>query len=61
LFGHAPFANMLANAIRSYQASDGIVPALCGPWGSGKSTIREPSAKLGMKCSHEKFQQVRYR
>lgn len=39
LFGHAPFARALARAIRGYQASDGIVLALYGPWGSGKSTV----------------------
>lgn len=39
LFGHAPFARMLAKTIRSYRSSDGIVLALYGPWGSGKSTV----------------------
>jgi predicted KAP-like P-loop ATPase len=39
LFGHAPFAKTLANAIRVYRGSDGIVLALYGPWGSGKSTV----------------------
>lgn len=39
LFGHAPFARTLASAIRGYQRSDGIVLALYGPWGSGKSTV----------------------
>lgn len=39
LFGHAPFARTLAKAIHGYQASDGIVLALYGPWGSGKSTV----------------------
>lgn len=39
LFGHAPFAKTLAKAIRSYRGSDGIVLALYGPWGSGKSTV----------------------
>lgn len=39
LFGHAPFARTLANAIRGYHGSDGIVLALYGPWGSGKSTV----------------------
>lgn len=38
LFGHAPFSKTLANAIRGYRGSDGIVLALYGPWGSGKST-----------------------
>ena len=39
LFGHAPFAKTLAKAIRDYRGSDGIVLALYGPWGSGKSTV----------------------
>ncbi|CAM5435152.1 KAP family P-loop NTPase fold protein [Rhodanobacter lindaniclasticus] len=39
LFGHAPFARTLAKAIRGYHGSDGIVLALYGPWGSGKSTV----------------------
>lgn len=39
LFGHAPFAKTLATAIGNYKSSDGIVLALYGPWGSGKSTV----------------------
>lgn len=39
LFGHAPFAKTLAKAVRSYHGKDGIVVALYGPWGSGKSTV----------------------
>lgn len=39
LFGHAPFAKMLAKAIQRFPSSDGIVLALYGPWGSGKSTV----------------------
>lgn len=39
LFGHAPFAKTLAKAIRGYRGSEGIVLALYGPWGSGKSTV----------------------
>lgn len=39
LFGHAPFAKALATAISGYKSSDGIVLALYGPWGSGKSTV----------------------
>lgn len=31
LYGHAPFAKTLANAIRGYRGSDGIVLALYGP------------------------------
>ena len=39
LFGHAPFAGSLADSIRHYPGSDGLVLALYGPWGSGKSTV----------------------
>lgn len=39
LFGHAPFARTLAKAIRDYRSSEGIVLALYGPWGCGKSTV----------------------
>ena len=39
LFGHAPFAKNLAESILRYQSSDGLVLALYGPWGSGKSTV----------------------
>jgi predicted KAP-like P-loop ATPase len=39
LFGHAPFAKSLADSIHRYASSDGLVLALYGPWGSGKSTV----------------------
>jgi predicted KAP-like P-loop ATPase len=39
LFGHAPFAKNLADSIIRYPGSDGLVLALYGPWGSGKSTV----------------------
>lgn len=39
LFGHAPFAKSLAESICRYPGSDGLVLALHGPWGSGKSTV----------------------
>ena len=39
LFGHAPFAKNLADSICRYPRSDGLVLALYGPWGSGKSTV----------------------
>lgn len=39
LFGHAPFAKSLAGSICSYPDCDGLVLALYGPWGSGKSTV----------------------
>ena len=39
LFGHAPFARHLAKSIRCHRGGDGLVIALHGPWGSGKTTI----------------------
>ncbi len=39
LFGHAPFAGSIADSIRRYPGTDGLVFALYGPWGSGKSTV----------------------
>lgn len=39
LFGHAPFAEQLARSIGRYAAESGLVLALHGPWGSGKSTV----------------------
>jgi hypothetical protein len=39
LFGHTPFAESLANSICRYPGNDGLVLALYGPWGSGKSTV----------------------
>lgn len=39
LFGHAPFAESLANSICRYPGDEGLVLALYGPWGSGKSTV----------------------
>lgn len=41
LFGHAPFARSLADSICRYPGDDGLVLALYGPWGSGKSTTLE--------------------
>lgn len=39
LFGHAPLAESLTNSICRYSGNDGLVLALYGPWGSGKSTV----------------------
>lgn len=39
IFGHAPFAESLADSICRYPGNDGLVLALYGPWGSGKSTV----------------------
>ena len=37
--GYAPFAKHLARSLRLMVPTDGIVVAIHGPWGSGKSTI----------------------
>jgi len=39
LFNHSSFARALAEAVHRHKATDGIVLALFGPWGSGKSTV----------------------
>ena len=39
LFGHAPFAESLATSICHFPGNEGLVLALYGPWGSGKSTV----------------------
>lgn len=39
LFGHAPFAKSLAGSVANYPGNDGLVLALYGPWGAGKSTV----------------------
>ena len=44
LFGHAPFAEQVAKSIRRNAGEDGLVLALHGPWGSGKTTV------LGYVC-----------
>ena len=46
LFGHAPFAKGLADSVSGFPGSDGLVFALYGPWGSGKSTV------LGYVCQY---------
>lgn len=39
LFGHAPFARSLAYALARNHRPEGLVAALYGPWGAGKSTV----------------------
>ena len=41
LFGYAPFAKQLAEAIQKMTPPEGLVMAIYGPWGSGKSTLLE--------------------
>jgi predicted KAP-like P-loop ATPase len=40
LLGRAGFAESLASAIKSWTGHDSLVIALYGPWGSGKSSIK---------------------
>lgn len=40
LLGRAGFARSLANAIKRWKGKDSLVIALYGPWGSGKSSIK---------------------
>jgi predicted KAP-like P-loop ATPase len=37
--GRASFAATLAKTIRSMKGSDSFVFGICGPWGSGKSSV----------------------
>jgi predicted KAP-like P-loop ATPase len=39
LLGYAPFAELLAAAIADAGTNEGLVIALYGPWGSGKTTV----------------------
>ncbi|MEW6533745.1 MAG: P-loop NTPase fold protein [Thermodesulfobacteriota bacterium] len=39
--GYAPFADRLASAICGMSTPEGIVAAICGEWGTGKSTLIE--------------------
>ncbi|MHB1643722.1 MAG: KAP family P-loop NTPase fold protein [Acidithiobacillus sp.] len=38
-YGYAPFAKLIAEAIRTTPSPHGLVMAVHGPWGSGKSTL----------------------
>lgn len=40
LLGRANFAESLARAIKSWKGKDSLVIALYGPWGSGKSSVK---------------------
>jgi len=39
LLGYYPFAETLTEGIYNCQSADGLVVALYGPWGTGKSTL----------------------
>lgn len=43
LLGRAPFAESLASAIKGWRGNDSLVVALYGPWGSGKSSVKNMS------------------
>lgn len=38
--GRAPFADSLASAIKGWKGNESLVIALYGPWGSGKSSVK---------------------
>jgi predicted KAP-like P-loop ATPase len=40
LLGRAPFAGSLASAIKGWRGNESLVVALYGPWGSGKSSVK---------------------
>lgn len=40
VLGRAPFARRLADALRSWDKDHSLVVGLCGPWGNGKSSIK---------------------
>ncbi|MBI2311415.1 MAG: hypothetical protein HYU77_02810 [Betaproteobacteria bacterium] len=40
LLGRGPFADALASAIKSWRGKDSLVIALFGPWGSGKTSVK---------------------
>ncbi len=40
LLGRAPFAKSLASAIKGWQGNESLVVAMYGPWGSGKSSVK---------------------
>lgn len=40
LLGRAAFAGSLASAIKGWKGNEGLVIALYGPWGSGKSSVK---------------------
>jgi len=46
-FGYYPFAKALTDAIRKTPSPTGVVMALNGPWGSGKSSHESHQVQLG--------------
>ena len=40
LLGRAPFAESLASAIKGWRGNESLAVALYGPWGSGKSSVK---------------------
>jgi predicted KAP-like P-loop ATPase len=40
LLGRSAFAESLASAIKGWMGNDSLVIALYGPWGSGKSSVK---------------------
>lgn len=40
LLGRSPFADRIADAVTGWKGKDSLVIALCGDWGSGKSSLK---------------------
>lgn len=53
LLGRAPFAHKLAEAIEDWRERDSLVIALYGPWGSGKSSLKN-LVKIDLEKSGDK-------
>src|SRR5687768_1085203 len=54
LFGYAPFAKHLANAIVTAPAPERLVIAITGEWGLGKSTVLEYILRAFEEEAHER-------
>lgn len=52
LLGRCNFANSIAAAIRGWTGSDSLVVALFGPWGSGKTSIKNMAVET-LRSSEE--------
>jgi predicted KAP-like P-loop ATPase/uncharacterized protein YuzE len=53
LLGRAGFAESLASAIKGWKGHDSLVVALYGPWGSGKSSIKNMMLESLRQSEHD--------
>lgn len=53
LLGRAGFAESLASAIKGWKGNDSLVVALYGPWGSGKSSIKNMMLESLHQSEHD--------